>query len=200
MTTDLHHLVWPKRTERLSLRPADPVDAVHTWPIRNHPEVAEWMTAVPASREEHIAHFCEPDRLRKTLVFEYRGFIVGDLMLSLEDAWAQADVLERAQGVQAEIGWALDPAYAGRGLATEAATELLRICFEELRLRRVTAECFAANERSWLLMERIGMRRETHAISDALHRRLGWADSFGYAILAEDWTAPASRSRGRPGS
>lgn len=35
------------------------------------------------------------------------------------------------------------------------------------------AECFAANEASWRLMERLGMRRETHAVKDSLHRDRG---------------------------
>ena len=35
------------------------------------------------------------------------------------------------------------------------------VCFVDLGLRRVTANCFADNEASWRLMERLGMRRET---------------------------------------
>ena len=44
-------------------------------------------------------------------------------------------------------------------------------------MRRVTANCFTDNVASWRLMERVGMRRETHAIQDALHRSGQWLDS-----------------------
>ena len=39
--------------------------------------------------------------------------------------------------------------------------ELLRYCFQDLGVRRVTAKCFLDNYTSWRLMEQVGMRRET---------------------------------------
>ena len=117
------------------------------------------------------------------------GPVIGDLMLAVGDGWAQAEVAAAARASEAELGWVLDPAYAGRGLATEAVRALLETCFTTLGLRRVTAQCFADNTASWRLMERLGMRRETHAVRESLHRELGWLDSFGYAVLAEEWCA-----------
>jgi RimJ/RimL family protein N-acetyltransferase len=108
-------------------------------------------------------------------------------MLRVEDAWAQAEVAEQARGVQAELGWVLHPDHAGHGYATEAVRALLRLCFEELGLRRVTANCFAANEASWRLMERVGMRRELYTVRESLHRSGEWLDGIGYALLADEW-------------
>jgi hypothetical protein len=31
------------------------------------------------------------------------------------------------------------------------------------------------------------MRREKHGVADEWHSELGWVDSYGYAILAEEW-------------
>ncbi len=115
------------------------------------------------------------------------GPVIGDLMLRRRDAWGQHEVAEEARGVEAELGWVLDPAYAGNGYATEAVGELIRHCFEDLGLRRVVADCFLANEASWRLMERLGMRREVHAVGDSLHRSGRWMDTVGYALLAEEW-------------
>jgi len=56
-----------------------------------------------------------------------------------------------------------------------------------LGLRRVTASCFAANEATWRMMERVGMRREVHTVRDSLHRSGAWLDGFGYALLADEW-------------
>lgn len=108
-------------------------------------------------------------------------------MLRRTDAWAQLEVAGQARGVQAELGWVLDPAFTGHGYATEAVRELLRYAFEELKVRRVVADCFLANEASWRLMERLGMRRETHAVRESLHRSGEWMDVVGYAVLAEEW-------------
>jgi RimJ/RimL family protein N-acetyltransferase len=65
--------------------------------------------------------------------------------------------------------------------------ELLAIAFDGLGLRRVVANCFADNEPSWRLMERIGMRREAHNVRDSLHRDGEWYDGLTYALLADEW-------------
>jgi RimJ/RimL family protein N-acetyltransferase len=178
---------WPVHTARLQLRPATPGDAESSWPYRRLGPVNHWIPRAPHTVEEHRAAFEHPAHLAKTLVVELEGAVIGDLMLAVEDAWAQVEVAERARGVQAELGWALHPDYAGRGYATEAVRELIRICFTDLGLRRVTAGCFAGNEASWRLMERVGMRREAYTVRDSLHRSGAWLDGMTYALLADEW-------------
>ena len=178
---------WPLRTERLTIRPATVTDSEAMWRYRRVPSVARWMTSSSADRADSLAKFELPDRLAKTLIIERDGVIIGDLMLAIEDAWSQSEVTEQAKAVQAEIGWCLDEVSTGYGYATEAVRELIRICFEELELRRLTANCFADNTASWRLMERVGMRRELHEVRGSLHRAEGWVDSLGYALLAEEW-------------
>ena len=85
----------------------------------------------------------------------------------------------------------LDPGHAGHGYATEAVLEIMRLCFVDLRLRRVTANCFAANDASRRLMERVGLRRETYTVRESLHRSGEWLDGMGYALLADEWGANA---------
>ena len=109
-------------------------------------------------------------------------------MLRREDAWAQLDVADQARDTQAELGWVLDPAHTGHGYATEAVRELLRHCFQDLGVRRVTANCFLDNDTSWRLMERVGMRRELRAVRESLHRSGRWQDTLGYAILKDEWS------------
>jgi RimJ/RimL family protein N-acetyltransferase len=180
---------WPVKTARLQLRPAQPGDAEATWAFRQLPEFRQWMARAPATSAQYAAQFNQPDSLSKTLVIELDGTVVGDLMVCVQDAWAQAEVAERAHGVQADLGCGLDPGYSGRGYATEAVREVLRICFEELGLRRVTADCFADNVASRRLMERVGMRREAYTVQDSLHRSGEWLDGMAYALLSDEWRA-----------
>jgi RimJ/RimL family protein N-acetyltransferase len=37
-------------------------------------------------------------------------------------------------------------------------------------------------------MERVGMRRELHAVRESLHRYYRWLDTVGYAILDYEWS------------
>jgi RimJ/RimL family protein N-acetyltransferase len=193
VTKTLDAVDWPVRTERLLLRRATTADIEPTWLYRRQEAVSRWMTTVSTELDDYRAHFGKPDRLRKTLVFESDGAVIGDLMLAPEDAWAQAEVQELAKGVHAEIGWCIDPAYGGRGLATEAVLALIALAFDQLRLRRLTANCFADNEPSWRLMERVGMRREAYTVRDSLHRSGEWLDGMTYALLAEEWRATRAR-------
>lgn len=198
MSTDrpaLHDLAWPRRTARLLLRPPAVGDAAALFAYKSLPEVSRWTTGAPGSPQELAENLADAAWAAKMLVLELGGTVVGDLYVAVGDAWGQRGATEPVEGVQAEIGWSLDPARHGRGLAREATAALLDVLFEELGLRRVTAECFAANEPSWRLMERLGMRRETHAVRDSLHRELGWLDGYGYALLAEEWRAARSISR-----
>jgi RimJ/RimL family protein N-acetyltransferase len=187
MPAALDVITWPARTERLTIRRATIDDLEATWRFRQLAEVSRWITRAPATLEDYRTQFENPERLASTLIIEREGKVIGDLMLRVEDAWAQLEVADLAQGVQAELGWTLDPAHAGRGFATEAVRELIRLCFEDLGLRRVTANCFADNDASWRLMERVGMRRELYSVSESLHRSLGWLDGMGYALLATEW-------------
>jgi RimJ/RimL family protein N-acetyltransferase len=184
------HLRRPVRTRRLTLRAASPEDADVTWRYRSLPSVGEWLTELPTDIDAYRVRFTDPARLATTVILEHDGTLIGDFMLRVEDAWAQAEVADRARNGQAELGWVLDPAFTGRGYATEAVRELLRLCFEAFGVRRVVANCFLDNVASWRLMERVGMRRELHAVAESLHRDGRWLDTVGYAILADELVRP----------
>jgi len=182
---------WPLRTERLLLRPPEDRDRDAVFAYRSRPHVAEWLVELDDDIERFAAKFDDPAWRGRTLVVERDAEIIGDVMVRVEDGWTQSEVTEQGKSAAAELGWVLHPAAVGNGYATEAVREVLRMCFEDLGVRRVIANCFSDNERSWRLMERVGMRRETHAIADGLHRTRGWLDSYTYALLADEWRAAA---------
>ncbi len=177
---------WPVHTERLTIRPATSDDLLAIYQVRTLPEVAHWMPDRPTSYPAFVLRFGELGVLARTLVMELDGAVIGDLYLHLTDAWAQEDVADRA-GQEAEIGWCLSPAHQGHGYVTEGARELVRICFEDLDVRRISAAAFADNGPSLRIMERLGMRQESRGVRDSLHRDLGWIDGVVYALLADEW-------------
>jgi RimJ/RimL family protein N-acetyltransferase len=186
-------LEHPLRTERLTLRPATVEDADPTWTYRQLGSVNEWLTGCPGDIDGYRELFTDPVRLAWTVIVQLghhpEAEVIGDFMLRREDAWSQLEMVTQACGVQAELGWVLDPGHRGHGYATEAVRELLRHCLDDLGLHRVTASCFLANDASWRLMERVGMRREAHAVRESLHRSGRWLDTVAYAALADEWTA-----------
>lgn len=182
-------LSWPKQTARLSIRPCQAADLPAVYAVRSRPEVAEWMPSNPSSYEDFVLRQGASHAMERCLVMELDGTVIGDLYLHVEDGWAQAEVKDAGRDAQAEIGWCLSPDHQGKGYVTEATTELVRICFEELGLRRLTALAFADNAASLRVMERLGMVCEARYRKDSLHRTHGWLDGVSYALLREEWTA-----------
>ncbi|MEU8325465.1 GNAT family N-acetyltransferase [Nonomuraea sp. NPDC048881] len=189
MRHPLDTLDWPISTERLLLRRAAPDDLDATWAFRQLPETHEWIAAATETYDDYRERFLSEERLADLLLIELDGRVIGDLTLRVQDGWAQEEVADQAKSVQGELGWTLDPAYGGKGYATEAVRALIDISFRRLGLRRLHADCFYDNESSWRLMERVGMRREQHTVRDSLHRTKGWLDGLSYALLAEEWPA-----------
>jgi RimJ/RimL family protein N-acetyltransferase len=185
---------WPLRTARLTLRPASRADGEATWQFRRLPLVNRWLTRGTTTLTEYEAAFQDPSSLAKTLIIERDGDVIGDLMVDVQDAWGQAEVVDCVRRVQADLGWVLHPDHAGCGYATEAVRAVLDLCFEQLGLRRVTATCFADNQSSWRLMDRVGMRRETYSLAESLHRSGQWMDTVTYALLRTEWMAASHPS------
>lgn len=111
------------------------------------------------------------------------GRVIGDVMLYFRSA----------QHRSGEVGWVLHPAYAGRGLATEAAHAVLHLAFDTLGLHRVVARVDTRNDASLRLCERLGMRREAHLVENEWFKG-GWSDEINFALLEDEW------SRQHPGS
>jgi RimJ/RimL family protein N-acetyltransferase len=178
---------WPRRTERLLFRPATHDDLEALGRIQNLPDVAYWQPSAAGTQADYLLRMGSDGLLPRTLVLELDGAVIGELYLHVTAGWAQGEVAERAVDTQAEIGWGLHPDHQGHGYATEAATELVQICFEELGIRRIIASAFADNASSLRIMERLGMRCETVGVRTSLHRERGWVDSTEYALLADEW-------------
>ena len=59
-----------------------------------------------------------------------------------------------------EVGWRLAREHWGNGYVTEAAREALRFGFEDVGLDEIVSFTVPQNERSWRVMERIGLWRD----------------------------------------
>ncbi len=114
------------------------------------------------------------------------GVVVAMGLLELADGVGQLGMPKRTQAV---LGYLVHPEHAGKGVATDLTRGLLRAAFDRLGLWRGTASCYAANTASVRVLEKVGMRREQHALKDSWHAELGWVDGYQYALLNQEWHA-----------
>jgi RimJ/RimL family protein N-acetyltransferase len=100
-------------------------------------------------------------------------------------AWSSR---EHATG---ELGWVFHPDHAGRGYATEAARELLRLGFDGIGLHRMMARLDERNDASARLCRRLGMREEARLVENEWFKG-EWTNELVFAILDREWNALAS--------
>ncbi|QTX03374.1 GNAT family N-acetyltransferase [Agromyces archimandritae] len=189
---------WPRASGPLELRPATAadLDAVLVW--RNRPEVTRWFINTVVDPDAFRARWLTAvdDPKDHSAIAVAGGDVVGFGTLELDDGLGQTHGdPANTRLVEAQLGYMIDPAHAGRGYATALARGLLEVAFEEVGVRRVTAGCFAENTASWHVMERVGMRREQHGVRDSWHAELGWIDGYTYALLADEWMPGAAADR-----
>lgn len=89
---------------------------------------------------------------------------------------------------EAQVWFASDPASWNQGFASETLTALLGVCFDQLRLHRITAECSPANAGAVALFEGLGLRREAHFVENVLQGS-AWVDTAVFAMLEREWGA-----------
>lgn len=176
----------PIETERLRLRPYvgadfDDLFAMHSredvvrhlyWDVRDREQVA----AMLERRMTMTGLDKEGDALVLAVELKETGRVIGDVLLH----WLSE---EHRQG---EIGFIFHPDFQGRGYASEATREMLRIGFADLGLHRVVGRCEAANMASARLMERLGMRQEAHFRENEFVKDK-WDDELVFAMLDREW-------------
>jgi RimJ/RimL family protein N-acetyltransferase len=174
------------RTERLELRPVRDEDVDRILEYRNLPEVTRWLLRTQVTPESFRAAWlhaaASPDD--RSMVVTLGGVVIGTVSLDVSDGMGQPGMPVRTEAM---IGYIFDPAYGGRGYATEAVTAMVAHAFDQLGIRRITAGCFADNHASVRILEKVGMRREQHGVGDSWHAELGWVDGYTYALLADEW-------------
>ena len=160
--------------------PTDVHDLLEYW---SDPQVVQYQFWGPLTCENIVA-----------LIDSQRSVMAGDpgvaFVLAVElDHKVIGDcqlTVTRVDDRQAEIGFAFHPRFLGRGIASRAVASAIGFGFVQLGLHRIVAATDVRNERSWRLMERLGMRREAHFIHETFAKGQ-WVDAFVYAILDEEW-------------
>ena len=142
------------RTARLVLRPWQERDREPFAAMNADPVVMEHFPA-PLSRAQSDAYV---DRIEAH--FAEHGY--GDWVVESDGVFAGYTglqwQLDLPFGPALEVGWRLATPFWGRGIATEAARAAVGYGLDrEPSIVSVTA---LTNERSWRVMERLGMRRD----------------------------------------
>lgn len=148
-------------TERLVLRGMRVSDAEDMFDYARRPSVTQYLPWNPhvsvEETREYLTYVCQRYRTGDFydwgVVDKESGRLIGKCGFTSFNC----------PNDSAEIGYVINPAFQGRGLATEAVLRVLDFGFTDLGLHRIEAHFMEGNDVSLRLMERVGMTLEGYA-------------------------------------
>lgn len=169
-------------TQRLTIRRFIPQDGPDLYEYLSDPQVVRYepygVFSAEASQKE--AERRSKDDAFWAVCLNDGQKLIGNIYLSkIEfDTW--------------ELGYVFNAAYQGKGYALESARALIQHIITTRNARRIVACCNPENEKSWHLLERLGMRREGHLVQNVYFKKDEsgnpiWNDTYEYAVLESEW-------------
>lgn len=145
----MHVKPYTHKTRRLLLRPLRDTDAPQIATLAGDWDVARMTDRIPypytsAAAMEWIHGLPEGEHV---FAIEREGTLIG-----------LCGVMSRAPG-EAEIGYWLGKPWWGKGFATEAAAQVMRYCFKDLKLTRLTCCHYVDNPASARVIKKLGFEQ-----------------------------------------
>jgi len=177
-------MVLPIETERLLLRRFTLDDVGDVQQFSTDPTISQHLNGFPGKSIDEIRAYIsqqncyDPGELGKCF----------DLAVHLKEERKVIGLvtLVTHEHRQGEVGFALNVAYQRQGYGTEAVWAIIEYGFKVLNLHRIFAKTDRHNISSWMLLERVGLRREGLLLHD--HMEAGeWHDTFIYAVISSEW-------------
>lgn len=172
----------------VTLRPLEATDAQAYYAHHRKPEI--WHTSVPAVPPvwEQIEQLCRFLAADQWLAGKAARMTIRD---AVTDELAGSILVHPIPGPfgEAMIGYGLDRAFWGRGMATRAVRLLARWAFQSARVRRLTAGTAITNTASQAVLARVGFSRE------GVQRKLlpgpdgQLTDNVSWCLLPEEFEA-----------
>jgi ribosomal-protein-alanine N-acetyltransferase len=174
------------RTRSLLLRPPSLADAESLLELYADPQTMQYWSSKPVGGVRDAARLierdlaCEADGRGRfwSVTLAASGRVIGKCALFNLDR----------DHHRAEVGYALNRAFWGQGIMTEALTGVIDYAFEHLGLHRLEADTDPDNAGSLALLNKLGF------IEEGLFRERWnvygeWRDSVMFGLLRDDWQA-----------
>ncbi len=171
-------------TNRLVLRAFTMEDLADFYEYCKDPDTgihAGWKPHESMEESRDILHHFIEEREVWAICEKQSGKVIGSIGL-------HRDSKRRRNFNQCRMmGYVLSKAYWGQGLMTEAAKEVLRHAFEDLKLEMVTISHFSYNQRSARVIEKLGFHREGVLRKAFLRYDGSLLDDVGYSMTREEY-------------
>lgn len=148
--------------------------------------VTEHTTWTAQDRDGVTAYIREaldtPTSVERAIVWNRTDAVIGGVHV-----WMTADT------AVAELGYVVNPAYAGLGVATEVAQWCVQFAFLEWHVGHVLGRCRPENGASARVLEKLGMRLLDTITDDVVVRGIK-RSSLVFGVTRSDWVATTGTS------
>jgi ribosomal-protein-alanine N-acetyltransferase len=175
------------QTARLTMRLAD-VDDVHAvidYDRRNRDHLRAWEPVRDLATIDDVEVRSASLGGRRADANDDRGFLFLARIQGDDAVAASVNLSNIVRGAfqACNLGYSVDAAHQGHGIASEAVAAAVGFAFETLRLHRVMANYQPTNERSGKLLRRLGFVTEGYA-RDYLFINGAWRDHVLTALTS----------------
>ena len=174
-------------TERLILRDFVKDDWLRVLEYQSNPlylRYYEWTESdrTPEAVQEFVGWFLDHQKQEPRIKFQLAVTLKSNNLL-IGNCGVRMD---KADAIEADIGYELDPKHWNHGYASEAAHAIVDFGFTNFGCHRIWSWCVADNIGSAHVLEKLGMRLEGR-LREKEYYKGRWWDTLMYAILADEW-------------
>ena len=184
-------------TERLTLRRMMVVDTADMYEYASRQEVTRYLTWQPHPDRDYTRQYLEylGNRYSAGMFYDWAIVYEPDCKMIGTCGFTSFNCTNDS----AEVGYVLNPAYWGKGIAPEALARVLEFGFADLGLHRIEARFIEENDRSRRVMEKVGMTFEGVA-RGAMLVKGNYVNVGVCAILEDEWREKYRKKKKKQGT
>lgn len=172
-------------TERLFIRNYKKADLEDFVRVTSQPEIQPTTYGIPVPYTKKYAkkwmRFIR-ENIRMKQAYEFAVFLKEDLTYIGNVGLINVSRMHN----HADISYYIDKDLWNRGLATEAAAQMLNFGFEKLGMYKISGLCMTSNPASRRVMEKLGMKYEGTMRRELLKNGT-YYDIYRFSILKEEY-------------
>ena len=184
-------------TERLLLKAQTMQEQKRLWEILMMPEVNKYFLTVPAKFREKLLDWNKQEKYYKMDMEHANDSDIFRWSIFLKDTGECIGRVSCHEGHDEDsnvtdpsirgVGWLIDPAFQGKGYATEAAIAMIDYMFIEVGINEIRTGAAIVNPASWMIMEKLGFVRQNKTKMVQYTFLDEPIEDYSYTITKEQW-------------
>ncbi len=184
-------------TTRLLLKAQTMLEQKRLWEILMMPEVNKYFLTVPPKFREKLLDWNEQEKYYKMDMEHANDSNIFRWSIFLKETGKCIGRISCHEGHDEDsnitdssirgVGWLIDPAFQGKGYATEAAMAIINYMFTQVDINEIRTGAAIVNPASWRIMEKLGFIRQDKTKMVQYTFLDEPVEDYSYILTKEQW-------------